>query len=185
MSTIQYAADIITELNRTVQAISPEQADRLVDTILSAKKIFVTGAGRSGLMTRAFAMRMMHLGLQAYVVGESVTPGIDGDDLLIIGSGSGQTKSLGLMAEKARGLGATVALVTIVPDSTIGRIADPVVVIPAKPKEDAGRGPTSIQPMGSLFEQSLLLFYDAIILEIMEKKGVDPNAMFGQHANLE
>ncbi|TCP20723.1 6-phospho-3-hexuloisomerase [Scopulibacillus darangshiensis] len=185
MKTIQYAAEIINELNRTLDLVAEAEAEKLVDRILESRKVFVAGAGRSGFMARSFVMRMMHMGLDAFVVGETVTPGIDKDDILIIGSGSGETKSLVSMAEKAKGLGASVAAVTISPDSTIGRLSDFAIKLPAKPKAGADSEYKTIQPMGSLFEQSLLLFYDAVTLRLMDKNELDSGTMFGRHANLE
>jgi 6-phospho-3-hexuloisomerase len=185
MQTTQYLAEIIKELNRTVDLIADEEAEKLVNGILESKKIFVAGAGRSGFMAKSFAMRMMHMGLDAYVVGETVTPNLEKDDILIIGSGSGETKSLVSMAEKAKSLGGAVALVTIFPESTIGQLADIVIKLPGSPKDKSNSDYNTIQPMGSLFEQTLLLFYDAVILRFMEKKGLDSNTMFGRHANLE
>jgi 6-phospho-3-hexuloisomerase len=185
MQATQYLAEIIQELNRTVDLIADKEAEKLVNGILESKKIFVAGAGRSGFMSKSFAMRMMHMGLDAYVVGETITPNLEKDDILIIGSGSGETKTLVSMAEKAKRLGATVALVTIFPESTIGQLADLTVKLPGSPKDQSDNGYKTIQPMGSLFEQTLLLFYDAIILRCMEKKGLDSNTMFKRHANLE
>ncbi|WP_146808001.1 MULTISPECIES: 6-phospho-3-hexuloisomerase [Aneurinibacillus] len=185
METTQYVDKIIRELSQTVDLISNEEAEKLVNGILESKKIFVAGAGRSGLMSKSFAMRMMHMGLDAYVVGETVTPNLEKDDILIIGSGSGETKSLVSMAEKAKSLGGTVAVVTIFPESTIGRLADIAIKLPGSPKDKSDSGYKTIQPMGSLFEQTLLLFYDAVILRLMEKKGLDSTTMFGRHANLE
>jgi 6-phospho-3-hexuloisomerase len=90
------------------------------------------------------------------------------------------------MANKAKKIGSDLALVTIFPNSTIGQIADVAVKIPAPtPKVEVDSGFKSIQPMGSLFEQSLLLFLDTIILRLMEKQGNDSNTMFTRHANLE
>jgi 6-phospho-3-hexuloisomerase len=90
------------------------------------------------------------------------------------------------IAEKAKKLGASVDLVTIFPDSPIGRLADAVVRIPAPTPKAEGSGQfTSVQPMGSLFEQSLLIFLDIVVMKLMEKKGIDSNAMFERHANLE
>ncbi len=117
MDTRDYARAVIGELDRTLSAISEPDAERLVDRILGAKRIFLAGAGRSGLAVRAFAMRLMHMGFGAYVVGETVTPGIKAEDLLVIGSGSGATASLVAMAEKAKKIGAGVALVTIFPET--------------------------------------------------------------------
>ncbi|MCZ8515638.1 6-phospho-3-hexuloisomerase [Paenibacillus filicis] len=176
---------ILDEVNRTVGLVSQEAAEQLVERILKSRKIFAAGAGRSGLMMRAFAMRLMHLGFEAYVVGESVTPGLTQEDLLLIGSGSGETRSLLAMAEKAKSIGAAVALVTIKPESAIAQRSDVIVRLPAAAKEAADDGSTTIQPMGTLFEQSLLLLLDAIVLELMERKELDGSAMFGRHANLE
>lgn len=174
---------ILQEIQTTASLIRDEDAVQLVNRILEAKKIFVAGAGRSGFMAKSFAMRMMHVGLNPYVVGETVTPNLEEGDLFIVGSGSGETKSLVAMAEKAKSIGASVAAVTIVPNSSIGQLADIVIEIPAQTKADTSN--KSIQPMGSLFEQSLLLFYDSLILHIMEKRGMDSVNMYGRHANLE
>lgn len=184
MQTSQYTAQILKELGRLPQELSDEDTDKLIDRLLEAEKIFVAGAGRSGLMARGFAIRLMHMGLYAYVVGESITPNAAAHDLLLIGSGSGSTKSLAAMAEKAKSLGAQVGLVTIMPESTIGKLADIVVKLPGVPKEASG-GRESIQPMGSLFEQSLLLFYDALVLRLMDRQGITADMMFQRHANLE
>jgi 6-phospho-3-hexuloisomerase len=186
MNSIEYSREIIKELEHTLSQVSEEQAEKLVDIILKSKKIFVAGAGRSGFMGKAFTMRLMHMGFEAYVVGETVTPNIEKGDLLLIGSGSGETGSLVSITNKAQKIGAAIVLVTIFPQSSIGKIADVVIKIPAPtPKVETDSGFKSIQPMGSLFEQSLLLFLDTIILRLMEKQGNNSNTMFTRHANLE
>jgi 6-phospho-3-hexuloisomerase len=137
-------------------------------------------------MIRAFAMRLMHMGFVSYVVKETVTPNIESGDLLLIGSGSGETRTLAVIAEKAKHCGAFLALITISPDSAIGRFADILVKIPApSPKAKNSTEFASIQPMGSLFEQSLLVTLDAVILRLMEKQGTTSNTMFDKHTNLE
>jgi 6-phospho-3-hexuloisomerase len=186
MNITEYAIKIAKELEKTTAGLDPASGEKLCGLILAAKKIFVAGAGRSRLMARAFAMRLMHLGFTAYVVGETVTPNIEAGDLLIIGSGSGETASLVSMAAKAKSIGFTLALVSIFPKSSIGKQADVVIKIIAptiKVKTDIGF--TSIQPMGSLFEQTLLVAFDAMILWLMEKLGKSADAMFNRHANLE
>jgi 6-phospho-3-hexuloisomerase len=185
MQTTQYLTELIKELQQTGTLILDAEAEKLVNGVLKAKKIFVAGAGRSGLMSKSFAMRMMHMGLDPYVVGETVTPNLEKDDIFIIASGSGETKSLVAMAQKAKSIGATLAAVTISPESTIGQLADIVVKLPGSPKDQEGAQYKTIQPMASLFEQTLLLFYDAVILRLMEKKGLDSTTMFSRHANLE
>ncbi|MBU0905193.1 MAG: 6-phospho-3-hexuloisomerase [Firmicutes bacterium] len=184
MNTKGYTDEILAELKRTLELINGEDAEKVVEGILRAKKIFVAGGGRSGFMAKAFVMRMMHVGLDAYVVGETVTPNLEPSDIFIVGSGSGETGSLAAMTKKAKSIGATVVAVTINPDSTIGKLADIQIEIPAQAKAEGTSG-KSIQPMGSLFEQSLLLFYDAVILRFMNKKGLNSDKMYGRHANLE
>ncbi|BCB04642.1 6-phospho-3-hexuloisomerase [Bacillus sp. KH172YL63] len=185
MITTQYILKILQELNRTADAISNDETERLVNGILEANKVFVAGAGRSGLMTKSFAMRLMHMGIDAYVIGETVTPSFKEEDMVIIASGSGETKSLVSIADKAKSIGGKIAAVTIFPESTIGQSADMVVRIPGAPKDQSAGDYQTIQPMGSAFEQFSLVLFDSIILRCMEKKGLDTANMYGNHANLE
>ncbi|PYE50120.1 6-phospho-3-hexuloisomerase [Paenibacillus barcinonensis] len=187
MSSRQYAEVILKELARTLSQLDDAEMRTLAKQLLAAKRIFVAGAGRSGLMGKALAMRLMQMGLEVYVVGETVTPGISSADFLLLCSGSGETGSLVAMARKAIGADAAVGLVTIKPESTIAQLAQTVVVLPASAKEDAATvgADVTMQPMGSLFEQSLLVSMDALILTIMEMKGMTGADMFSKHANLE
>lgn len=185
MDTVQYAAKIIEELQHAVSFIQEAEADRLADRLLQADKVFVAGAGRSGFMAKSFAMRLMQMGYNAYVVGETVTPSIGKGDLLVIGSGSGETKALVSMTQKAKTLEAGVALVTIFPESAIGKLADVIVRLPGSPKDKEISRSNTIQPMASLFEQTLLIFYDAVILKCMERREITGSEMYDRHANLE
>lgn len=188
MDTLAFAGLVLEELKSVLARVSPMDAERFVQGLASAGAIFVCGAGRSGLAAKAFAMRLMHLGFDAHVIGETTTPPYRPADLLVVCSGSGETGGLASIAEKAKRIGGKVALLTIVPDSTIGRAADCCVRIPApSPKAGAGAGAVvaSIQPMGSLFEQALLLFLDSTILRLMELRKKDSGTMFERHANLE
>ncbi|MCK8099174.1 6-phospho-3-hexuloisomerase [Bacillus halotolerans] len=185
MKTTEYVTEILNELHRSAACISNEEADQLADHILSSNQIFTAGAGRSGLMAKSFAMRLMHMGFNAHIAGEVLTPPLRKGDLVIIGSGSGETKSLINTAAKAKSLHGIVATLTINPDSSIGKQSDLIVKMPGSPKDQSNGSYKTMQPMGSLFEQTLLLFYDAIILKLMEKKGLDSETMFTYHANLE
>jgi len=89
---------ILQELSRTVSDVDPSSLERLARTLLDAKRIFVAGSGRSGLMMRAFAMRLMHMGFPVFIVGDTTTPAIGKEDLLVIGSGSGETGALAVCA---------------------------------------------------------------------------------------
>ena len=186
MNIQAYISEILDELGETVEHVCNDSAEELADAILAAQTVFVAGVGRSGLAMKSFAMRLMHMGFDAYVVGETVTPSITDKDVLLVGSGSGSTSSLVVNASKADAIGATICLITIDEDSPIAQVADAVLTIPApSPKVNRDLGFRSVQPMGSLFEQSLLLTLDAVVLLLMEKAGKTPESMFTRHANLE
>ena len=125
------------------------------------------------------------MGFTAHMVGEVTTPNIEPGDLLVIGSGSGETSTLSCHAQKARDIGAKLALITIFPQSSIGRLADVVVQIHAPSPKAAKTDSESIQPMGSLFEQSLFLLLDVVVLLLMDNKKDTGTDMFKKHANLE
>lgn len=181
-----YAKTVLNELEQTLTTIDIDSANKFVDLVCEADEVFCAGAGRSGFQVKGFAMRLMHMGVKSYVVGETSTPNIGKEGLLVVCSGSGETKSLVNHAEKAKEMGAKVALITINPDSSIGRIADVVIEISAPSPKSAKVGDIkSIQPMGSLFEQSEGIFMDISILMLMDRKGLDSDTMFGRHANME
>ncbi len=186
MNIQAYISQICDELSETVGHVCNDSAEKLADAIIDAETVFVAGAGRSGLAMKNFAMRLMHLGFDTHVVGETVTPSITEKDVLLIGSGSGSTSSLVTSANKADAIGVTICLITIDENSPIGKLAEVVLPISApSPKIDRDVGFRSVQPLGSLFEQSLLLTLEAIILLLMERTGKTPESMFTRHANLE
>jgi 6-phospho-3-hexuloisomerase len=180
-------AEVTREIDECLRRVDPEAMARAVELLHDAPRVFVAGAGRSGLAMRALAMRLAHLGKSVHVVGETTAPPIVAHDLLIIGSGSGSTASLEAVAARAGDLGADVLLVTIMPDSPIARLATHVVQVPAPSPKAAGASGAveSIQPMGSLFEQCLLLLGDIAVLMLMERDGIESEQMFARHANLE
>ncbi|WP_276931863.1 6-phospho-3-hexuloisomerase [Dubosiella newyorkensis] len=182
----EYANEVLQELKKTLLSVSVNDTSAFVDLLLGAKEIFCAGAGRSGFEIKGFAMRLMHMGLNSYVVGETCTPNIDEEGLLVICSGSGETKSLVNHAQKAKSVGAKIALITIDPNSTIAKLADVVIEISAPSPKSAHEGRIhSIQPMGSLFEQTEGIFMDIVIMMLMERKGMNSDTMFGRHANME
>jgi 6-phospho-3-hexuloisomerase len=178
---------ILAEVADCVRRVSAESLVQAVALIESSARIFVAGAGRSGLCMRAFGMRLMHLGKTVYVVGEVTTPSIAALDLFILGSGSGRTASLLKMAEIARRRGAQVLLFTTDPTSPLAEFSDLQVVIPAPSYMTANElhDSTSIQPLGSLFEQSMFILNDSLIRGLMLRMGVGAVQMIERHANLE
>lgn len=181
----QHADVIAREISESVQKVDGTQIEELIKRIMRSESIFVAGGGRSGLMIRSFAMRLMQMGYKVHVVGETVTPAIGERDLILIGSGSGETQSLVAMAQKAKSIGSALAVVTIKPESRLGKLSDTVVVLPGATKDQNPDNLVTVQPMASLFEQTLLIVLDAVILRLMEQKKLQSDNMFGLHANLE
>lgn len=183
------ARSILDELRRTLNQISCDEIDSLVREVTGARRVFVAGAGRSGLVMRSFAMRLAQLGLTVHVVGETTSPAVRSGDLLLIGSGSGVTDRLVHYAGKAAETGARVAAATADSASPAARLADVVVVIPAptpkSSKEAIGQEQRSGQPMGTLFEQSLGVLLDACVMLLMARLDETGRSMFARHANLE
>lgn len=177
---------IVEELKSLVAAVDQQQVDRLADAIVGANRVFVAGRGRTGLAMQAFAMRLMHLGMNAAIAGEVLTPGITSADILVAGSGSGETRFTNLAADIARDFGATIACITSRPDSRLARKSQIVVVLPAPTFRGGAEGTqASVQPRGSLFEQGLWLLLDSVVLILMERLGISPETLLERHANVE
>ncbi|MBM3264606.1 MAG: 6-phospho-3-hexuloisomerase [candidate division Zixibacteria bacterium] len=177
---------ILEELFRVFDRIDSDRWAAFARAIRQARRIFVAGAGRSGLMMRAFAMRLMHLGFPVYVVGDTTTPGIQAGDLLLIGSGSGKTPSLVGYADRAKTQGAKIGLITARSDTALAHTADFALALGAPtPKAPKSDEVSSAQPMGALFEQSLLIALEALVMLLMEETGQTSETMFARHANLE
>lgn len=178
---------LLDELRRALRSVNPDDLDQARRIILNAQRIFIAGKGRSGLQMEAFAMRLMHMGLTAHVVGDVTTPGITSGDVLVIGSGSARTASLVTFADRARELHAPVLLITAAQASPLHEHAGCVVRIDAPtPKIDEDYAyRASILPMGTLFEQVLGLLLDLLVLMLMRDLNLDGGQMFKRHANLE
>ena len=174
-----------TQLTDCVVRIPAEQIDALTDTICQANRVFVYGAGRSMLMLRCLAMRLMHLGFTSYVVGDTTTPAFGEGDLLIVASGSGTTSGVVRVAEKAKSLGGSLAVLTISKESTLGKMADVLVEIPGYTDKVKVDREMPVLPGGSIFEQSVLLVGDAMVLPLSQKHHIPTDRAFSLHANLE
>ncbi|WP_018662032.1 6-phospho-3-hexuloisomerase [Heyndrickxia acidiproducens] len=176
---------ILDEIQTVFSTMNGKQVGQLVDTLGSANRIFVLGEGRSGLMAKSFAMRLMHLGFNVYVVGETITPSIQKGDLLVAISGSGTTTNVVQAAEKARKNGISVVSVTSDPSSRLAETSDSVIHIPSATKYRRPGEIESRQPLSSLFDQAVHLFFDAACLRIAEHQESGNDAAFVRHSNLE
>jgi 6-phospho-3-hexuloisomerase len=190
--------EIVNFILRALDSIRLEEIENFVKTIeeiyRANKKILVVGVGRSGLVGRAFAMRLRHLGARSYVVGETITPSVEEGDLLVAISGSGSTQVVVTAAEAAKKMKAKVAAVTSYYDSPLGRLADLVVFVPGRTKlasmdDYFARQILGIHeplsPLGTLFEDTAMVVLDAIIAELMKRLGKNESDLAKRHANIE
>ncbi|ALC82985.1 MULTISPECIES: 6-phospho-3-hexuloisomerase [Bacillus] len=176
---------IIEEIKFVSGKIDKLQIEKMADLLARSERIFVIGEGRSGLMAKSFAMRLMHLGATVYVVGETITPSIEKNDVLVAVSGSGTTKSVVWTAEKARSLGCFVAAITTDPESELASYSSLTLQIPAATKYRRENELKTIQPLGSLFDQCAHIAFDTVCLEYGRKNEVGHDQAFQKHSNME
>lgn len=174
------------EVANVISAVDPEEITSFISSLLNADRIFIAGNGRTGLQMKAFAMRLMHLGLVVHVVGEVTAPGLTPQDLLVIGSSSGKSDTLAAFSRKAQAMGTPIAALTASPESLIAKAAGIHVYLPAPSyKRDASGEAHRILPMGGLFENALGIVLDVVVLMLMEKREITEKEMIIRHTNLE
>ncbi len=177
-------ADELRALVDTVRAADQAPFERALTLLTDADRVFVHGAGRSGLALRMTAMRLMHLGLRVHVVGEVTTPAIGRSDVLLVASGSGTTGGIVQAARTAADVGARVLAVSTTDDSPLAAVAEATLVLPAATKTDRS-GTASAQYAGSLFEQGVALLGDALFHALWQRGGRSADELWPRHANLE
>lgn len=174
---------IVRETDALAARVSGDTGAAL-DLLEGADRVFVHGAGRSGLALRMTAMRLMHLGLDVHVVGEVTTPAIRRGDVLLVASGSGTTGSIVQAARTATDVGASVLAVSTTDASPLAELAAVTLVLPAATKTDRS-GAASAQYAGGLFEQGLVLLGDALFHALWQRSGRSADDLWPRHANLE
>jgi len=165
--------------------VSPSELDAFERMLLGARRIFVTGLGRTGLMARGFAMRLMHLGRRVYHVGDVITPAIRRGDVLVICSRTGRSPVLRYYVDIAKKADARVAVVTGVRASPVARRADAVVLLASEKAARRGGPRAPVLPLGSLYEQALLLVTDAVIAHLMTALGLSAEDLRRIHTTFE
>ena len=170
---------VFRDLKRILEAVPAEDTRRFVLAIRDARRVFMYGLGRSGLVARMFGMRLVHLGREATIVGDTTTPAIREGDLMISCSRTGRSPILHHAVRLAHKEGARVAAVVGMEEAQLARKADLVVRLPL----EAAKGEKD-QPMGSLFEQALLLYLDQIVLCLMAELKKTVEDMERVHSNL-
>lgn len=176
---------ILDELRAACGAVNPDEVEKLAQAVMQADKVFLMGVGRVLISLMAFCKRLNHLGIPACCVGELNEPAATDADLLIVGSGSGETACPLQIARIAKNHGAKVAHIGSNPNSSMRQYADLFVRIPVKTKLNLPGELPSDQIMSSLFEQSLYVLCDSVCLMIAEAKQLSLPELWRFHANLE
>lgn len=180
------ADKLLGELRPGLSADVLQQIVPLSQKLASAGRIVCHGLGREGLMMRALAMRLFHLGCDVHVVGDMTLPPVGKGDLFFVSVGPGHIASIATLIAIAKDAGAEVVCVTAEPDGLGPKSSDHVVVLPAQTMAaDQGDKSTSILPMGSLYEVLMLLFFELLVLDLRDRIGISSEAMRANHTNLE
>ena len=174
---------ILEEIKDVIEKVDEEQVKKIMNVFKKGTRIFVDGEGRSGFQAKGFAMRLMHIGYNSYVMGETITPALKKGDIFLAISGSGKTKNILSNAKAAKDLGLTIIGVTSKKDSPLGEVSDLVLEVPGKTKND--NGVASIQLLSSLFDQSVHIVLDDLCLLISKKDNLSDSEASKNHINVE
>ncbi|MDD6285566.1 6-phospho-3-hexuloisomerase [Candidatus Methanosphaera massiliense] len=186
--------DILEKVTQTTSAVKEEDIVKFTSMLEEVDSIFLMGLGRSGLVAKAFAMRLMHLGLSVYVVGETTTPAITDKDCLIAISGSGETSYIISTTGIAKQVGSKIIAITSYPDSTLAKRSDLILQLQGRTKIDEEPNyarrqisglHNSLSPMGTIFEISALIFLDSVIAQMMDDLGQTEKDLKARHTVLE
>ncbi|MDQ0326957.1 6-phospho-3-hexuloisomerase [Rhodopseudomonas julia] len=175
----------VEELSQVAKRLDEAEISAFMDAIVGAKRVFLIGVGREGLSTRAFTMRLMHLGKEAHWIWDDTTPSIGPGDLLIATSGSGSIGHIDYIHDQAVAAGAATIVVTGDPSGTTAQKAKQRLFLPAAVFKGKADVVPSSQPMGNLFEQALLILFDQIVIALAERMQIDRETMVGRHRNVE
>ena len=174
----------LRDVTAALRQADPQPFESALRLLSDAERVFVHGAGRSGLALRSTAMRLMHLELRINVVGEITTPTIRRGDVLLVASGSGTTGGIVQAARTAADVGARVLAISTTAEAPLSDIAETTLVIPAATKTDRS-GTASAQYAGSLFEQAVAILGDALFHTLWQRSGRSADDLWPRHANLE
>ncbi len=172
---------IISKIDESLGQVDREKVDEMLTKLVHAQKIFVFGVGRSGLVAKAFAMRLIHLGLKVYVIGETITPYVEENDVVVAISGSGETSSVIRAVKIVNKIRAFLICITSMPESTLAQMSNISILL--RPMTDGKK--KELAPLGTLFEDSAGILLDSIIAELMARKKETESSMSARHATLE
>ena len=175
--------EVMKEINQVMTQVDETQLQHILPLFTHKRRIFVRGAGRSGFQAKGFAMRLMHLGYEVYVLGETITPSVKEGDLFIAISGSGKTRGVLMDAKSAQEKGLTLLVFTSDSQAALAQFADKMVIIPGATK--TGSGIASIQLLSSLFDQTLHITLDVLCLMLSRQQSATKDEILQAHVNIE
>ncbi len=174
------------EMKDAACGVDAGEMDALLAALAKARRIVLAGVGREGLMMRALAMRLFHMGLDAHVAGDMTTPPVGPGDLLLVSAGPGSFSTMAALVGVARSAGAATACITAQPEGAVPQTCDHVLSIPAQTMaDDQVDRPASVLPMGSLYEGAQYIVFEIMVLMLRDRIGVTPETMRANHTNLE
>lgn len=177
-------AGALDEIRRVLDAGAAAEVNKLCDELLKARRIACYGVGREGLMMRALCMRLMHLGLDAHMVGDMTTPAVGDGDLVVVSAGPGSFSTVKALLGVAHSAGARTAAVTAKPSGEVPSAADTVIHLRSQTMAD-DKGSRSVLPMGSLYEAAMLIFFDIVSVVLRVRTAQSMDGMRARHTNLE
>ena len=183
MDRIQYRRDLAAHNAKVLTGIDQAEIDALAEALLAAKRVYVAGWGRAGNVIKLLSMDCSQLGLKTHIVGDNSTPSIHEGDILVIGSGSGETDTMKILAEQAKEHGAKLALISGHPESYIGKLADYNIKV-ARIGANTPEEKASIAITRSYY-QVVVMLNDCIMTQMMEKLGIQFEDVMNNHNNLE
>src|SRR5699024_1581198 len=183
----EYGNKIINEYKEVFKKLNETSLRNFIETVKKYNRVFCIGVGREGMATRAFAMRLMHMGKEIHWIWDDTTPSIGEGDLLIATLGDGRIGHINYVCERAKEAGAMIYVVTGAPSGdTAKNLADKVFCVPAAVYRGTDDVVPSFQPMGNLFEQCLFVVFDIIVMTIVdETEGLTFEKMSKRHRNIE
>ena len=181
----EIGAQVVDELGEVFRRVPLDNIERALDALEKHQRIFVLGIGREGLGSKAFAMRLTHFGKTVHWGWDDTTPAVTADDLFIMPTGPANIPHLHYIAEQVKRTGATLLVATAMPEGPTAQLADIVLTVPARTYGADGDVVDTIQPMGSLFEQSLWIFWDILYLMLVRRTGAQFEDLIARHRNFE
>ena len=174
----------LTELADAVRSVPDADIDRVVDELLSARRIACYAGGREGLVLRGLVMRLFHAGLDVHYVGEMTCPAVGAGDLLVLSCGPGRISMVEALAGVAKRDGARILYLTAQPQVPPAERADTTVHITAQTMAD-DRSSDAVLPMGSAYEIALFVLVDLITNRVRSRRSESPEDLRSRHTNLE